>query len=128
MSYVTREYRLNSAPGSQCHIAITNDRFRNDILIELISYSTSVCKIRLSRYDGNKLAELYASGTYSVTTARHINRFTTEFCGANLYYEVKLTCGGYCEYKKVGDIDFDRAFKQAEHYMDDCRVNYHGGC
>lgn len=122
----TRKYRLNSMRYAQCHVAITNDMNCDSVSIELISYSTSVCKIILSRSSVGKTAELYASGTYSVTTARHINRFTNEFCGCNLYHEVKKACGGYGEYRKVCDINFDEAMSEAVHYMNGYSTRYYG--
>ena len=123
---VTRKYRLNSMGYAQCHVAITNDMNCDSVSIELISYSTSVCKIILSRSSVGKTAELFASGTYSVTTARHINRFTKEFCGCNLYHEVKKTCGAYGEYKKVCDINFNDAMSEAVQYMNGYSTRYYG--
>jgi len=123
---VTRKYRLNSMKYAQCHVVITNDENCDHVSIELISYWTSVCKIILTRSTTEKHAELYASGTYSVTTARHINRFTKEFCGENLYHIVRDACGTNCEYKKVYDIDFDTALKKAVRYMNGYSVKYSG--
>ena len=123
---VIRKYRLNSMRYAQCHVAITNDMNCDSVSIELISYSTSVCKIILSRSSVGKIAELYASGTYSATTARHINRFTREFCGVNLYHDVKRVCGACGEYKKVCDINFDVAMSEAVHYMNGHSFKYNG--
>ena len=123
---VTRKYRLNSMRKAQCHVIITNDMNCDSVSIELVSYTTSVCKIILTRSAIEKHAELYATGTYSVITSRHINRFTNEFCGRNLYYEVKKTCGAYGEYKKVCNIDFDTAMAEAVHYMNGYSVKYNG--
>lgn len=123
---VTRKYRLNTLRYAQCHIAITNDLNCDSVSIELISYSTSVCKIILSRSSAGKTAVLFASGTYSVTTSRHITRFTTEFCGRNLCYDVKKACGAYGEYKKVCNINFDVAMSEAVHYMNGYSTKYNG--
>ena len=76
-------YRLHSMPHAQCHIRI--ERSKNSVSVELISYNTSVCFIEL---DENDLI-LYCSGTYSNTTARHINRFTREFLKRSYYFECK---------------------------------------
>lgn len=121
---VTRKYHLNSLRYAKCHVAITNDLNCDSVSIELISYTTSVCKIILSRSSVGKTAELFASGTYSQTTARHINCFTREFCGANLYHEIKKACGVYGEYKKVCDINFDVAMSAAVHYMNGYSTKY----
>ena len=76
-------YRLHSMPHAQCHIRI--ERSKDSVSVELISYNTSVCYIEL---DENDLI-LYCSGTYSSTTARHINRFTAEFLGRSHYFDCK---------------------------------------
>ena len=123
---VTRKYRLNSMRYAQCHVVITNDLNCDSVSIELISYSTSVCKIILTRSAFEKHAELYASGTYSTSTARHINRFTREFCGSNMYHDVMSVCGRYGEYKKVCDISFNTAMSEAVHYMNGYSVKYNG--
>lgn len=77
------KYRLHAMPEAQCHIVIQHDTTKT--VVELISYSTSVLRVV---YDNNSI-QLYCSGTYSTTTRRHINRFTTEFFGENMYYQCK---------------------------------------
>lgn len=89
-------YRLHSMPHAQCHIRI--ERSKDSVSVELISYNTSVCFIEL---DENDLI-LYCSGTYSPTTAKHINRFTTEFLGRSHYFECKdalRNCIGSAKYQ-----------------------------
>ena len=76
-------YRMHSMPHAQCHIRI--ERLKDSVSVELVSYNTSVCRIE---EDGNDLT-LYCSGTYSQTTAKHINRFTAEFLGRSHYHECK---------------------------------------
>lgn len=80
----TNRYRLESMPKAQCHVTIQR-RSINDFEARLISYSTVV----LVAHYTNDALELLCSGTYSPTTARHINRFTTQFFGKNLYYPCK---------------------------------------
>ena len=80
----TNRYRLEPMPKAQCHVTIQR-RSINDFEARLISYSTVV----LVAHYTNDALELLCSGTYSVTTARHINRFTTQFFGKNLYYPCK---------------------------------------
>ena len=75
------KYRLHSMPSAQCHIIIQHDTTKT--VVELISYDTSVLR---AVYENDSF-QLYCSGTYSHTTARHINRFTTEFFGDNLYHQ-----------------------------------------
>lgn len=79
------EYRLRSMPYAQCRVRIAD----NHDSCDLISYSTSVCFLKVVSVSTGEALRLYCSGTYSCTTARHINRFTREFCGRNLYHECK---------------------------------------
>lgn len=83
------QFRLHSMPYAQCHVNIERDDV--SIKVELVSYSTSVCIIRKSLFG----VTLYCSGTYSVTTARHINRFTAEFLGRSHYHECKAIMRDY---------------------------------
>lgn len=81
-------FRLHSMPYAQCHIRI----FQNEhdyLEVQLISYETLVCKAILTYGE----LSLQCTGTYSTTTARHINRFTNEFFGRNLYYLCKKQAG-----------------------------------
>jgi len=106
-----KDYRLASMPSAQCHVVIKrygeSDNSESAIEVELWSYATHVLTISYS-HDG--VLKLEASGTYSVTTARHINRFTTEFLGSNYYHKVKTAINGF-EYfyvvfvRKCEDLD-----------------------
>lgn len=77
------QYRMYSMPYAQCHVNITHDEQGAEV--ELVSYNTSVCIIR----ENDNGITLYCSGTYSTTTARHINRFTREFLRRSHYYDCK---------------------------------------
>ena len=85
----TNYYRLNSMPSAQCHIKITRDDIK--IIVELVSYSTSVLRLTYDPTDETVESNLtmQSTGTYSNTTARHINRFTREFLGKNMYHRIK---------------------------------------
>lgn len=120
-----KQFRLLSMPSAQCRVYIKcfDDA---SVSVELISYDTSVCLVNYNPVNG---AELLCSGTYSVTTARHINRFTREFCGENKYHECKASLfnpdklfafGWY----RVCDVDPERLFKQCERYEDEARGYY----
>lgn len=114
-------YRLHSMPHAQCHIRI--ERSKDSVSVELISYNTSVCFIEL---DENDLI-LYCSGTYSSTTARHINRFTAEFLGKSYYFACKAAVK-YATRSANGNVffpvlrfnktafDFKRFFSHIEAY------------
>lgn len=91
-------YRLMSMPHAQCYVEIfkewdgpTDTEIKSAphrVTITLVSYSTRVCSIVIFPHDKPRLVCL-ASGTYSNTTARYINRFTTEFFGVNLYSTIR---------------------------------------
>lgn len=88
-----KDFRLSSMPSAMCHVTIK--RFgetceEQSISVELWSYYTHVLTIYYHADDQS--LELHASGVYSRTTAKHINRFTTEFLGENLYHLVKSVC------------------------------------
>ena len=79
-----KRYRLRSMPYAQANVGI-EEIDGEYTAVRLYSYKTLVAVIDVVR----RPATLYCTGIYSRTTARHINRFTTEFCGRNLYYECK---------------------------------------
>lgn len=76
-------FRLHSMPHARCHILISHDS--DGVEVDLISYKTWVCALRYDEFGLN----LYCSGRYSNTTARHINRFTREFLKRSYYFECK---------------------------------------
>ena len=77
-------YRMASMPGANCKVAI---KFEDGVPTEiaLISYTTTVVVLKKN---GDKYS-MECSGTYSQTTRRHINRFTKEFTGENMYYSCR---------------------------------------
>lgn len=81
----SNSYRLESMQHAQCHVIIQR-RSLKDVEARLISYSTLVL-VAQGTPEGS--VRLLCSGTYSPTTARHINRFTKEFFGMNLYHACK---------------------------------------
>lgn len=84
-------YKLRSMPSAMCHVIIEHSDAGAEITLR--SYYTDVLKIMV--FNGYSSVSLFATGTYSVTTARHINRFTTEFFGVNLYHEIKQELDGH---------------------------------
>ncbi len=101
------QYRMHSMPYAQCHVNITHDG--DGAEVELVSYNTRVCIIR----ENDNGITLYCSGTYSATTARHINRFTSEFLGRSHYYDCKkgieadMESASYPGFLWVVNYDFD---------------------
>ena len=88
-----KDYRLASMPYAMCHVVIKRSGEsceEQTISVELWSYYTHV--LTIDYHAESQRFELRASGTYSVSTAKHINRFTREFLGENLYHAVKSAC------------------------------------
>lgn len=114
------QYRMHSMPSAQCHICVyRNDKGDIDE-ISLVSYSTRVITIQHILADDSY--KMFCTGTYSRTTARHINRFTAEFFGASKYY----ACKGALREKFfvnvdlgyfVCDCDTDRIVKRVADYV-----------
>ncbi len=86
-----KRYKLRSMPSAMCNVTIAQDDVGVDITLR--SYYTDVLNISVDNEHFS--VTLFATGIYSVTTARHINRFTTEFFGVNLYHEIKRELDGH---------------------------------
>ena len=112
---MTKKYRLQSMKSAQCHVVFDiNDDTGTLERVALISYNTLVCEITVGRP-----YHLYCYGTYSVTTAKHINRFTTEFCGFNMYYECKKLCTQKYNYMPLTAEQGLTCYKQVFRYWND---------
>ena len=110
---IITSYHLMSMPSASCHVNF----YRNNGVLskaELVSYNTVMLT---AEYDDSsiKLTVNYHVDC-SMTTARHVNRFTTELTGTNLYHELKKvpTGGTYYVYKAAACLS-DMAFKYADH-------------
>ena len=82
-------YKLRSMPYASCKVAICFNDNNAVYSVGLISYNTLVLKVH-----GNELWRTWQG--YSATTARHINRFTHEFFGENLYHAWKALDSDDC--------------------------------
>lgn len=120
-------YKLRSMPSAMCHVTIARDDVGAEITLR--SYYTDVLNITVD--SEHSCVSLFATGTYSVTTARHINRFTTEFFGVNLYHQIKRELYGhnggcYMEISHSSDPgvcnSVYRAIKEYERYG----ITFHG--
>lgn len=83
---IVTSYHLMSMPSASCHV---NFYHNNCVLVkaELVSYNTVMLT---AEYDGNNIKlTVNHPVDCSKTTARHVNRFTTELTGTNLYHELK---------------------------------------
>lgn len=110
---IITSYHLKSMPYASCHV---NFYHNNNVLVkaELVSYNTVMLT---AEYNGSDI-ELTANCPVdcSVTTARHVNRFTTELTGTNLYHELKKVPVDGVYIVKDGAVCLsDMAFKYADH-------------
>lgn len=110
---IITSYHLMSMPSASCHV---NFYRNNGVLVkaELVSYNTVMLT---AEYNGSDI-ELTVNYPVdcSMTTARHVNRFTTELTGTNLYHELKKvqTGGTYYVYNAAVCLS-DMALKYQEH-------------
>lgn len=110
---IITSYHLMSMPSASCHV---NFYHNNCVLVkaELVSYNNVMLT---AEYDGNniKLTVNHFVGC-SRTTARHVNRFTTELTGTNLYYELKkVPVGDTFIVNDAAVCLSDMTFKYQEH-------------
>ena len=110
---IITSYHLMSMPSASCHV---NFYRNNGVLVkaELVSYNTVMLT---AEYDCSniKLTVNHFVGC-SNTTARHVNRFTTELTGTNLYHELKkVPVDGAYIVKDAAVCLSDMAFKYANH-------------
>lgn len=82
----TINYCLRSMPHAQCHVAfITDGGCLKEV--RLVSYSTTILSVKYNGTDAD--VEVMYPVDCSRTTARHVNRFTTELLGTNEYHALK---------------------------------------
>lgn len=110
---IITSYHLMSMPSASCHV---NFYLNNGVLAkaELVSYNTVMLT---AEYDGSniKLTVNHFVGC-SRTTARHVNRFTTELTGTNMYHELKnVLVDGVYIVKDAAVCLSDMAFKYSDH-------------
>lgn len=79
-------YRLHSMPSAQCHVEFYTDGcYLKEV--RLVSYSTTILSVKYHYTDAD--VEVMYPVNCSLTTARHVNRFTTELLGTNEYHALK---------------------------------------
>lgn len=106
-------YHLMTMPSAQCHVEF----FRTDagILkeVRLVSYDTTMLTAVYDGHDVKLFVNHYVG--CSNTTARHVNRFTVELTGTNLYHELKkVPIDGMYVVKDTAVCLFDMARQYAE--------------
>lgn len=90
---MTNSYRLISMPYAQTHVDIVEkDGYVTEV--NLYSYHTKILEVKACMFDLHVIVHYPVA--CSVTTARHVNRFTTEIAGENLYHQLKKVPLGGC--------------------------------
>lgn len=84
-------YHLKSMPAAQCHVELSFDDSGLFKSVSLVSRST---KILTLDYTTDIWCTVNHPVDCSKSTARHVNCFTTEFFGRNLYHELKKLVPG----------------------------------
>lgn len=110
---IITSYHLRTMPAAKCHV---NFYRNNGVLVkaELVSYNTVMLTAEYD--DSNIKLTVHHPVDCSVTTARHVNRFTTELTGTNLYHELKkVPTGGTYIVDGAAICLSDMAFKYADH-------------
>ena len=110
----TKRFHLNSMPSAQCTVEFV---LHDGELTHVRFWSYSTLELDIYKSIANSCADWFVTVCayvgYSATTARHINRFTTELFGHNLYHELK----------KV-DIDCDAPYFLTDNEVG-CFYNYY---
>ena len=89
-------YKMRSMPAANCHIEIVRDSKTNAFKgVYLISYRTLIMEICFDPDTALESVKLYYPVDFRRTTARHVNRFTTEWLGENCYFKLKDKEKGY---------------------------------
>ena len=87
-----KKYHLRSMPAAQCHVELSFDDSGLFKSVSLVSYRTKILTLDYT-------ADIWCTVNYPVncsrTTARHVNSFTSEFVGRNLYHELKSMGKGF---------------------------------
>lgn len=93
---MTTSYKMRSTPAANCHVEIIHDSKTNAFKgVYLYSYNTLMMEICFDSKTQLETVKLYYPVDCSRTTARHVNRFTTEWLGENCYFKLKGKLKGY---------------------------------
>ena len=111
-------YRMISMPAANCHVEFIVDDSSSLRNIRLWSYSTLIIDVIVGPDETDAIDILIKHYVAcSRTTARHVNRFTLELTGSNLYYQCRDTdVGGHI---RIDDMLLN-AVEMFERYV------YHG--
>ena len=82
-----KKFHLRSMPTAQCHVEIFIDDIGYVKEVRLVSYTTTILSVQHHQCDAD--IKVNYPVNCSATTARHVNRFTTELFGTNEYHKLK---------------------------------------
>lgn len=87
----TMNYRMRSMPSAQAHVEFVYNECDSLVAIRLYSYRTCILETVRMEKGGiyHWVTNVVFNPAYSRTTARHVNRFTSELFGRNYYFECK---------------------------------------
>lgn len=91
---VVFNYRMKSMPTANCYVSLLGNKTDDGRVqfdeIRMYSYTSLVFRVHVLN-SGAMVCENYCPVNYSRTTARQVNRFTTELFGNSKYYAFKET-------------------------------------
>ena len=103
-----KKYHLHSMPSAQCHVEIMRGDYGELRAVRLVSYRTTMLTLEVDYNNDSVVCKVNYHVDCSKTTARHVNRFTTEFFGENKYHELKkLGDGNYFDMSKYRHFVYD---------------------
>ena len=87
---MTKMYKLANHSTNNAHVEFDFDANGCFQRVRLVSYCTTILEIE-NDFSSDTWVKVKCPVNYSPTTARHVNWFTTNFFGKNLYHELKIT-------------------------------------
>lgn len=93
-------YHMKSMPSARCHVEFIADDSGCLQNIRLFSYNTLILDVAVGLPQNEHAVNVLVCYPVdcSFTTARHVNRFTTELFGENKYFELKRVKDGIVMY------------------------------
>ena len=87
---MTKMYKLANHVTNNVHVEFDFDNTSTLKCVRLVSYHTTILEIK-NDFSPDVWIKVKHPVNCSRTTARHINWFTINFFGKNLYYDLKAT-------------------------------------
>lgn len=114
-------YRMISMPAAKCRVEFVVDDFSCLKNIRLWSYTTLILDVAVGLPDDGHACDVMVCYPVdcSHTTARHVNRFTTELFGENKYFDFKgVETGTVVKYADM----LLKAVEMYERYVYHCKA------